>query len=36
MQTLYFEEKWSTRKFNVGAKVCPEKDKEIKEKSNLQ
>lgn len=36
MKTSYFEKKWSARKFNVGAKACPEKDKEIKERSNLQ
>lgn len=36
MQIVYFDEKWSTRKFNVEAKACPEKNKEIKERSNLQ
>lgn len=31
----YLNEKKSTRKFNVGAQVCTERDKEIKKRSDL-
>lgn len=36
IENVQSEGKWSTRECNVGVKPCAEKDKEIKERPNLQ